>query len=111
MVIAMKDYTKYVLMFTLMSFFLTAILCPDLEHITNGQVRLTGNTVGSGAIYTCSPGYTLEGFQQRRCKDDGVWEGTPPTCHLTKTCKYFLDYQYNWTGPKKASLIYMQNLT
>lgn len=61
------------------------ILCPALDGIPNGQVRLTGNTVGSAAIYTCSDGYTLEGYQKRRCNENGDWEGTPPTCHLTKT--------------------------
>ena len=75
----------------ILMFFLTAILCPDLDNVANGQVRLTGNTVGSGAIYSCSPGYTLEGFQQRRCNGDGDWEGTPPTCHLTTSCKCFVD--------------------
>ena len=63
--------------------FFTAIKCPKLKDVPNGKVELRGNTVNSIAVYTCSEGYTLNGYQQRECNKDGEWAGSPPTCQLT----------------------------
>lgn len=76
-------------MFAVLTFvvFLAAIKCPKLDDIPNGGVQLNGNTLNSIAKYTCSEGYTIEGFQQRRCDEEGTWEGSPPTCHRTSKRK------------------------
>ena len=54
--------------------------CGSLPDPANGQVTLTGTTVGSEATYTCNPGYTLWGDQTRQCRSGGQWSGSEPTC-------------------------------
>jgi len=69
--------------------FFAAITCPQPEGVINGKVETTGRQrVNSLAIYTCNSGFTLGGFKQRRCNENGEWEGTPPTCYVTKQCKW-----------------------
>ena len=57
-----------------------AILCPELPNPTNGEVSLTGNTVGSLASYSCDLGFGLVGFSTRICQPIGQWSGQAPTC-------------------------------
>ena len=73
--------------------FSAAITCPEPEGIMNGKVETTGiRRVNSLAVYTCNSGYTLSGFRGRKCDENGEWEGTPPTCLLTKECKCLHNY-------------------
>ena len=57
----------------------TEILCEELQNLTNGQVSMTGQSIGSTATYTCDSGYELVGDDTRTC-EDGVWTGQEPTC-------------------------------
>ena len=57
----------------------TEILCEELQNPTNGQVSMTGQSIGSIATYTCDSGYELIGDDTRTC-EDGVWTGQEPTC-------------------------------
>ncbi len=76
--------------------FFAAIECEDLTLPANGEIMYTKDTVanfeiGTLAIYTCFPGYTLVGDTNRTCVDDnqadgnGVWNIThsksEPTCN------------------------------
>ena len=58
----------------------SAIDCGDLDDPSNGQVTLTGTTLGSMATYECDSGFTLVGNQVRTCEDDGNWSGMDPGC-------------------------------
>ena len=60
--------------------FSTVVDCGSLGDPSNGQVTLTGTTVGSTATYECNTGFTLMGNIERTCQDDGDWSGTEPTC-------------------------------
>ena len=60
--------------------FLTVVDCGSLGDPSNGQVTLTGTTVGSTATYECNSGFTLVGNQGRTCQEDGSWSGADPTC-------------------------------
>ena len=64
------------------------ITCPTLENPTNGRVRVSGQTVGSRAIYSCNPGYKIDGNSRRRCMDDGQWSGEDPRCVRTLAHSY-----------------------
>ncbi len=58
----------------------TGIECDRLRDIANGQVQLSGTTVGSTATYSCSHGYFLVGTSKRVCGTDGDWSGKEPFC-------------------------------
>ncbi|XP_077496838.1 complement receptor type 2-like isoform X2 [Amblyomma americanum] len=59
--------------------------CPSLGPLENGKVAVRGTSngrmvQGSQLIYTCDPGYTLEGNDTRTCLEDARWGGTQPHC-------------------------------
>ena len=54
--------------------------CPALVAPDNGQVVVTGVSVGSTATYSCLPGFVLQGVTQRSCRDSGDWDGQDPVC-------------------------------
>lgn len=65
--------------------------CPSLGPLDNGKVAVrgtsNGRTVqGSQLIYTCDPGYTLEGNDTRTCLEDARWGGQQPHCQAV-TCE------------------------
>lgn len=75
MYIALNIYTRFY-----ETFIFVAIKCPVPKSIPIGSVRYTGLTFNSLAIYSCPAKYILAGFQQRQCRSDGTWTGTPPQC-------------------------------
>lgn len=58
----------------------TAVDCGDLDDPDNGDVTLTGTTLGSIAIYSCNNGYFLEGKERRVCQSNREWTGRSPVC-------------------------------
>ena len=70
----------YVLYFTLYLCPIAVVNCGGLGDPFNGQVMLTGTTVGSTATYECNSGFTLVGNQERTCQEDGSWSGMDPGC-------------------------------
>ncbi|CAI8000473.1 Sushi, von Willebrand factor type A, EGF and pentraxin domain-containing protein 1, partial [Geodia barretti] len=54
--------------------------CGPLKPPRNGDVEVTGTTIGSIASYECFEGYYLEGDEIRTCVDGGIWTGNDPTC-------------------------------
>ena len=58
----------------------TTVDCRPLSDPTNGQVVISGTTLGKIANYTCDPKYTLFGNSSRVCKNDGAWSGQAATC-------------------------------
>ena len=63
-----------------MSFFITAIYCPNLYNIKYGGVKVSGKTPDSKAYYYCNKGYKLVGDPWRKCQYDGYWGGKEPVC-------------------------------
>ena len=61
-------------------FSITATECSDLNNPNNGQVSLSGTTIGSTASYSCDAGYELEGDKTRTCQSNGQWSGREPSC-------------------------------
>ena len=57
------------------------IMCPALENPPNGNLVLSGNTVGETADYTCNTGFILVGDSTLTCGGDGQWSGSPPVCN------------------------------
>ena len=57
-----------------------AVVCSTLTQPTNGDVNLTGTTLGQRATYTCDSGYNLVGNSTRMCQATGAWSGSEPTC-------------------------------
>ena len=62
----------------------TEVLCEVLQNLTNGQVSMTGQSIGSTATYTCDSGYELIGDDTMTC-ENGVWSGQEPMCIGTYT--------------------------
>ena len=59
------------------------INCRNLSNPDNGQVRIiNGTLLGSEAIYSCSPGYRLDGDATRSCEMNENWSGSQPVCSL-----------------------------
>ena len=56
-------------------------VCPTLVPPANGNLVLSGNTVGETASYTCNTGFILEGDSTLTCGEDGQWSGSPPVCN------------------------------
>ena len=56
------------------------VVCGSLDNPENGQVSLTGTTVGSKAIYSCNKGFVLDGNSRRTCQINGKWSGEAPVC-------------------------------
>lgn len=54
--------------------------CDPLKPPDNGDVVMSGTTIGSKATYSCESGFNLVGDEFRNCQDDGEWSGTEPTC-------------------------------
>ena len=59
---------------------IAVIQCDRLPDIANGQVELTGTTVGSVATYRCNKGFILVGTEIRLCQANGEWSGREPVC-------------------------------
>ena len=67
---------------SLCSIYTEFIRCPDLT-VSNGIVVVSPNdqSLDSVATYSCNSGYSLEGGdRQRYCQNNGLWNGTAPTC-------------------------------
>ncbi|CAI8052865.1 CUB and sushi domain-containing protein 3 [Geodia barretti] len=54
--------------------------CPTLNDPDNGNLELSGNTIGQTAEYTCNDGFNLVGESSLICGPDGQWTGNPPVC-------------------------------
>ena len=56
--------------------------CPVPKSIENGYIvsHDHSNTVGSFALYDCTPFYTLEGPRTRQCLSSLQWSDTEPKC-------------------------------
>ncbi|KAK7100185.1 sushi, von Willebrand factor type A, EGF and pentraxin domain-containing protein 1-like isoform X2 [Littorina saxatilis] len=58
------------------------VSCPQPENILNGAVIGTDFTYGSSIEYVCDRGYTLIGFSQRQCIENGEWDVGAPSCQI-----------------------------
>ena len=69
-------------------------MCPDLESLENGVIRITevGFEAGLLATYECNEGYTISSAVDatRICQLSGEWTGTAPTCTSTYSCAYVM---------------------
>ena len=64
-------------------------VCPTLVPPANGNLVLSGNTVGETANYTCNTGFILEGDPTLTCGGDGQWIGNPPVCNRKYLSKMY----------------------
>ena len=53
---------------------------PDLAAPGFGEVRLSGNSEGDSASYSCEDGFLLIGESTRICQENGQWTEDPPVC-------------------------------
>ena len=64
-------------------YFSNAATCPDLMNPPNGEVVVTGNSVGDNATFSCNSGHVLVGAASViTCQDDGQWSGPPCVCKI-----------------------------
>jgi CUB/sushi domain-containing protein len=68
--------------------------CPPLIDPDNGNVKLSGDTFGQTAEYTCNNGFDLVGESMLMCGADGLWIGNPPVCNAVQ-CPT-LDKSHEW---------------
>ncbi|GBM84424.1 Locomotion-related protein Hikaru genki [Araneus ventricosus] len=56
--------------------------CPDISNVTNEflQAKISGQTVGSRANFSCPSGYGLRGEMVLECLDTGQWSSSVPYC-------------------------------
>lgn len=61
---------------------ISVIDCGPPQIPTNGFVILrSGSTHPNDSVhYSCNTGYTLDGIEQRRCQENGLWSGDLPGC-------------------------------
>ncbi|CAI7994700.1 CUB and sushi domain-containing protein 3 [Geodia barretti] len=60
------------------------VMCPTLNDPDNGNLNLSGNSLGDTAEYTCNTGYNLMGESILTCGADSQWSGTPPVCEVVQ---------------------------
>ena len=75
---------------TFYHFFIVVFDCGTLSPPLNGHVTFSGTTTGSMAAYSCDPGYSLQGGNDRqRCVNEIGWDGIPPKCQRKRqNCAY-----------------------
>ena len=56
------------------------VTCQTPGKIANGQVYYASLTPTSIAVYTCNPGFSLNGQQIVFCQNDGTWSYAQPSC-------------------------------
>ena len=54
--------------------------CGPLDNPENGNVFISGTTLGSFAVYRCFTGYRLIGSSFRTCLASGSWSESAPIC-------------------------------
>ena len=67
------------------------VTCSELVPPNNGSVMYPNTTYGSVATYTCDNGFLLSVENTRRCKADGSWSGSIPTCIRTPNSKQHVE--------------------
>jgi CUB/sushi domain-containing protein len=91
--------------------------CDYPQNITNGTVSVSDEILpGAYARYSCNYRFVLNGTSTRRCRYDGTWTETEPTCIERKEChhpgdidggsvtvygdfvEYTCDIGYEWHG-------------
>ena len=62
-------------------YILPTVNCPAIPTPPYPSLIVTsgGLTEGATVIYSCAPGYNLNGGAQQVCVD-GIWTGREPTC-------------------------------
>ncbi|XP_069487009.1 sushi, von Willebrand factor type A, EGF and pentraxin domain-containing protein 1 isoform X2 [Ambystoma mexicanum] len=58
----------------------TAVKCPLVLNIQNGEVNGSGHHFGDSVHYHCKAGYILHGPPKRTCQANGTWDGGAPDC-------------------------------
>jgi hypothetical protein len=62
----------------------TTIRCPALSKPPNGRKSENRYWPGTIVRFSCDDGYRLVGYENRRCRDDGLWSwGEDPQCVST----------------------------
>ena len=64
-------------------------MCPTLVPPANGNLVLSGNTLGGTADYTCNTGFFLVGDSTLTCGGDGQWSESPPVCNRKYLSKMY----------------------
>ena len=54
--------------------------CGILPRPQDGDVALDITTYGATAVYSCDPGFNVDGDATRSCLADGSWSGVEPRC-------------------------------
>lgn len=54
---------------------------PPSPSIPHGSISGDNFTFSSIIYYDCHMGYVRDGPSQRRCREDGLWDGSEPKCH------------------------------
>ena len=72
--------------------------CERLPDISNGQVDLSGRTVGSTTTYSCNKGFVLVGSSTRICQRNGQWSGSQPSCGRSWLQQTFHDWGIAYLG-------------
>ena len=55
--------------------------CPALQNPVDGSVSTPdGTEFQNEAVYSCSPGFELNGDRRRCCGSTGSWSGDAPSC-------------------------------
>lgn len=70
----------------------TVRVCPLLTAPENGGVAVTGDSIGSVAVYVCDEGFSLIGDSPRICGANGEWSGSEPVCVLISKCMSCIIY-------------------
>lgn len=58
------------------------VRCAALEEPVHGSVDTNTGLPGALATFACDEGHTLRGSARLTCREDGSWDGEPPTCEL-----------------------------
>ncbi len=60
--------------------FLSAVFCGEVEHVEHGSIAVAGQQYGSMATVTCDSDYQILGNATLVCMADGQWSYPAPLC-------------------------------
>lgn len=54
--------------------------CPKLKSPLNGMMNASGFSFKDDVLFTCLPGYIMNGVARIWCRSTGLWTMDPPIC-------------------------------
>lgn len=79
-ILSFKHYFVYQIKLGIMHLKSFSAICATVSSPPGGTVSLQSDGAETMAYYTCNLGYSMEGKSLLKCRSDGSWDVTSPSC-------------------------------